>query len=42
MVHNIKAKKLKYDHYAHLKSTVFSLRLKALWLVISWSDVGME
>jgi len=42
-VHNIKAKKLKYDHYAlyaRLKSTVFSSCLKALWLVISWSDMG--
>ena len=44
MAHNMKAKKLKYDYtlYARLKSTVFSSRLKALWLVISWSDVGSE
>jgi len=45
MAHNIKAKKLKYDHYAlyaHLKSTVFSSRLKALWLVTSWSDKSSE
>jgi len=28
--------------HARLKSTVFSSRLKALWLVISWSDVGSE
>jgi len=45
MAHSIKAKKLKYDHYAlyaRLKSTVCSSRLKALWLVISWSDVGSE
>ena len=45
MAHNIKAKELVYDHYAlfaRLKSTVFSSRLKAVWLVISWSDVGSE
>ena len=29
-------------HYARLKSTVFSSRLRALWSVISWSDVGSE
>ena len=28
--------------YARLKSTVSSLRLKALWFVISWSDVESE
>jgi len=45
MAHNIKAKKIKYHHdalYAQLISTVFSSRLKALWLVISWSGVGTE
>jgi len=45
MAQNIKAKKLQYDHYAlcaRLKSKFFSSRLKALWLVISWSDVGSE
>ena len=45
MAHNIKAKEVIYDHYALcacLKRTVFSSRLKAVWLVISWSDVGSE
>ena len=44
MAHNIKAKQLKYNYalYARLKSTVFSSRLQALWLVISWSGVGSE
>ena len=45
MTHNIKANKLIYDHYAlyaRLKSTVLSSRLKAVWLVISWSEVGSE
>ena len=44
MAHNIKAKYLKYDYalYARLKSTVFGSRLKALWLVISWIDMGSE
>jgi hypothetical protein len=45
MAHNIKAKELIYDHYvlyARFKSRVFSSRLKAVWLVISWSDVGSK
>jgi len=45
MAHNIKVNKLKYNHFAlygRLKSTVFSSRLKALWSVISWNDVGSE
>jgi len=42
MAHNMKAKKLKYDQYARLKSTVFSSHLKVLWFVIAWSDVGSE
>jgi len=29
-------------HYARLKITVFCSRLKSLWSVISWSDVGSE
>ena len=31
-----------YALNARLKSTVFSSRLKALWFVILWSDVGSE
>jgi len=45
MAHNIKAKKLKYNHYAiyaRLKITVFSSRLNSFWLFISWSAVGSE
>jgi len=45
IVHKRHFQCVKYDHYAlyaGLISTVFSSRLKALWLVISWSYVGTE